>query len=157
MMAEEITISENEEKEFREFLLTRIREYNNEKSAYHRESRQPGRVIPLNLIVKDQAGEYIGGLLANIFWNWLEIEYLYIPQELRGKGIGTQLLQKAERIAISRGCMSCFLTTFAFQARIFYEKHGFTVVGRLENYPPGSAYFWMRKDFSEGIGSGKQP
>jgi len=51
-------------------------------------------------------------------------------------------------MAIGRGAQHSFLTTFAFQARGFYEKHGYTVAGTLEDYPPGSAYFWMRKDLA---------
>jgi hypothetical protein len=38
------------------------------------------------------------------------------------------------------------LTTYSFQARGFYEKEGYSVVGEMAGYPPGATYFWMRKD-----------
>lgn len=41
------------------------------------------------------------------------------------------------------------LRTFGFQARGFYEKQGYRVVGALEDYPPGNAMFWMRKDLAD--------
>ena len=147
-MDTKITVSEAEESEFREFLRLKIREFNNQKSTFHRESRKPGAVVPLCLMVKNEAGEVIGGLSASTYWNWIEIEKFYFPEDLRGKGIGAALLQTAEKIAVSRGCKSCFLTTHDFQARTFYEKFGYQVVGKLEDYPPGSVYYWMRKDFS---------
>lgn len=51
----------------------------------------------------------------------------------------------AETIAMQQGCHSSQLNTYEFQAKAFYEKHGYIVVGKLENYPPGSAYYWMSK------------
>lgn len=140
------TLSESEEKEFSEFLRTHIREFNNRASAPHRAIRQPDAITPLNLIVKDEAGNVIGGLAASTYWEWLDIDIFFLPEVLRGRGLGTSLLQTAEAIALERGCKRCFLTTFDFQARTFYEKHGYYVTGTLEDYPPGSAYFWMRKD-----------
>ena len=146
-MAFEIVVSENNENEFTEFLHSRIKEFNNHKSPYHSNARLPNAVKPLNLILKNNDGEIIAGLSGNTYWNWLEIDDFFIPDQLRGNGMGTSLLQTAETIAMERGAKSCFLSTFDFQARTFYEKHGYFVVGKLEGYPPNSAYFWMRKDF----------
>ena len=148
VMQLETVISEKEEEEFADFLQDQIREFNNRESPFHREARKPGAVVPLFLMLKDDDGLLIGGLSATTYWNWLEIEHFYIPAKLRGSGLGSSLLKTAEAIAIQRGCTSSFLTTFAFQARAFYEKQGYYVVGTLEDYPPGSAYYWMRKDFT---------
>jgi predicted N-acetyltransferase YhbS len=145
-MVIETTISEADEKEFAEFLHSQIRDYNNHRSSSHQAARQPGAVKPLNLILKDETGKMVGGLSGNTCWDWLEIGDFFVPNDLRGKGIGTSLLQTAETIAVNRGAKHCFLSTFEFQARSFYEKHGYYVVGKLEGYPPGSAFYWMRKD-----------
>jgi GNAT superfamily N-acetyltransferase len=142
----ETIVSEKEEKEFTEFLRQQLREFNNRISPHHRQSREPGAVVPLNLMLKDESGAIIGGLTGNTFWNWLEVDKFYIPEEWRGKGLGSALLKTAETIAIQRGCKYCFLSTFGFQARVFYEKQGFFVAGTLEDYPPGSAFYWMRKN-----------
>ena len=58
------------------------------------------------------------------------------------------MLAAAEAEARLRGCLRARLSTFDFQARGFYEKQGYCVVGTLADYPPGSAMYWMRKDFS---------
>jgi len=39
-----------------------------------------------------------------------------------------------------------FLTTFGFQAKPFYEKHGYQVVYEQKNYPrTGSKYFMEKR------------
>lgn len=68
---------------------------------------------------------------------------------MRGQGPGRRLLQAAEREAQARGCSRAKLTTYSFQARRFYEKEGYRVVGVLQDYPPGGAYYWMRKDIAD--------
>ncbi len=144
-MTVETIFSEGEEKEFGEFLRGKIKEFNNSRSPHHKAARQPGAITPLNLILIDEAGHWLGGLAASTYWGWLEIDNFYIPEEFRGNGLGTVLLQTAEDIAARRGCHSSFLSTFEFQARTFYERHGYEVVGQLDGYPPGSAFYWMRK------------
>lgn len=145
-MALETVISEQDEKAFEELLHIKIKEFNNIHSPHHREARKPGSSIPLHIMLKDDSGQYVGGLTASTYWGWLDIDDFYLPEEFRGQGIGTSLLQTAETIAISRECTRCFVSTFEFQARRFYEIHGYYVTGRLEDYPPGSTYYWMRKD-----------
>ncbi len=146
-MIPEIKILEKGEKEFEIFLNTKIKEYNNAKSPHHLESREPGSSIPLNIMLEDPSKNFIGGLAGTTYWEWLDIDSFYIPKDLRGKGIGSSILQSAETIAIKRGCVRCFVTTFEFQGVKFYEKQGYSVAGKLEDYPPGSTYYWMRKDF----------
>ena len=75
-----------------------------------------------------------------------------MPRHLRGQGVGASLTQTAETIAIDRGAKHSCLTTFEFQARGFYEKYRYRVVGALVGYPPGTAYYWMRKDLVEDRG-----
>jgi GNAT superfamily N-acetyltransferase len=145
-MTLEVTISEANEEGFAEYLHAQIREYNNRQSAHHRAARQPGAVKPLHLMLKDGTGQVVGGLSARTYWGWLEIDDLFVPGNLRGQGIGSSLLQTAETVAVSRGVKHCFLSTFEFQARTFYEKHAYSVVGKLEDYPPGATYYWMRKE-----------
>lgn len=150
-MAPELTVSEADENEFAEFLQTKIREFNNVHSPHHLAARRPGAVRPLHLMLKDEAGQVVGGLSAHTYWDWLEVDDLYVPENWRGQGLGSSLLQTAEAVAAGRGARHSFLTTFAFQARGFYERHGYTVAGTLEGYPPRSAYFWMRKDLSPDL------
>jgi GNAT superfamily N-acetyltransferase len=100
---------------------------------------------PLILAVDDAQGEVIGGLWGRTAYDWLFIELLFVPESLRGRGLGTDLMQRAEREAVARGCHSAWLDTFEFQARGFYERFGYVCFGELRDYPTGSARYFMRK------------
>ena len=126
-----------------------IKAFNNEISIHHREGRNAGAITPLNLFVRDVHGNLIGGLTASTFWGWLAIDDLWLDESIRGQDIGTELMKKAEAEAIGRGCTSAQLSTFSFQAKGFYEKLGYRVIGALEDYPPGETFYWMRRDFGE--------
>ncbi|MFB7158813.1 GNAT family N-acetyltransferase [Lysinibacillus sp. NPDC056232] len=131
--------------DFTTFLNTKIREYNDEHSPYHKESRKKGSVRPLNLIVTDLQQQWIGGITAEVYWGWVEINKFWFSQDYRGKGIGGQLLEKAEETAKQMGVTKALLTTYDFQARTFYETRGYQVVGEIKEYPPGSSYYTMVK------------
>ncbi len=113
--------------------------------AYNLE--QTGRSDSRALIVAledAQTHAVIGGLWGRTGYDWLFIELLVVPAALRGQGIGTDLMRRAEREAVARGCHGVWLDTFEFQARGFYERLGYTCFGELPNYPVGSRYF-MKK------------
>jgi GNAT superfamily N-acetyltransferase len=142
----DLILTDQKNPEFESFLHEKIMQFNNRHSRYHRDSRAPGAIRPLNIIVAGPDGCPAGGLSASTYWDWLDIEDLYLPGELRGKGLGSVLLSMAENEALNRGCRHCRLTTYEFQARVFYQKRGYVIAGQLDGYPPGSVYYWMRKD-----------
>jgi GNAT superfamily N-acetyltransferase len=100
------------------------------------------------LLVRDKDGNVSGGLIAVELWGWLYVDTLWLPQHLRGRGLGSQLLRQAEEIAISNECRYSYLSTVEYQARPFYERHGYSVFGALVDFPAGSGfrYFYLRKD-----------
>jgi GNAT superfamily N-acetyltransferase len=99
---------------------------------------------PMAFAVEDGNGRMIGGLSGVTAYGWLFVELLFVPESLRGQGIGTELIRRAEREAIARGCHGVWLDTFAFQARGFYERLGYTCFGELKNYPTGSRFFMSK-------------
>lgn len=100
---------------------------------------------PLALAIEDERGHVIGGLSAATAYGWLFVELLFVPDQLRGQGLGTELLRRAEAEAAARGCHSVWLDTFEFQARGFYERLGYSCFGELKNYPAGSRYFMTKR------------
>lgn len=140
-----IEILKEKNEEFSSFLKTKIREFNNQKSIYHHEARKKDAVQPINIVVTDEKNQWIGGLTGEIYWGWLEINYFWFDEAYRGKGLGRSVLEKTEEMAKEKGANKMLLTTYEFQARTFYEKKGFKVVGEVKDYPPGSSYYTMVK------------
>jgi len=93
-------------------------------------------------------GKLRGGLIADTYWNWLDVDDFWLEENARGQGHGRHILQAAEKEAIARGCRFAKLETFSFQARGFYEKCGYNVIGQLDEYPPGQSFFWMQKELT---------
>lgn len=114
--------------------------------SYNRSKREAAESEPLNLYVEDDSGELLAGLVAETFGNWLEIEYLFVKEDLRGQGIGSQLLQQAESEAKKRNCRYVFVNTYQFQAPAFYQKHGYKEVFTLKDYPCTGQRHYYQKD-----------
>jgi GNAT superfamily N-acetyltransferase len=100
---------------------------------------------PLVLVIEDTEKKVLGGLWGRTAYDWLFVELLFIPESLRGRGIGAELMSRAETEAVARGCHGAWLDTFAFQARTFYERLGYSCFGELNDYPAGSARYFMKK------------
>jgi GNAT superfamily N-acetyltransferase len=71
----------------------------------------------------------LGGLWAQSRWGAFYVDMIVVPEALRGTGVGTDLMTRAETEARARGCHLMWLDTYAFQARPFYERLGFEVFG----------------------------
>ncbi|WP_066166515.1 GNAT family N-acetyltransferase [Metasolibacillus fluoroglycofenilyticus] len=140
-----IAISLKKNEKFSTFLQEKIREFNNQHSVHHKAIRKKEAIQPLNIIVSDDDKNWIGGLNAEVYWNWLEINNFWFHENYRGEGLGGNLLSQAEEIAKEMGATKVLLTTFEFQARTFYEMKGYQVVGEIKDYPPGSVYYTMVK------------
>lgn len=114
--------------------------------SYNRSKREAAESEPLNLYIEDENGQLMAGLVAETFGNWLEIEYLFVKEDLRGQGIGSQLLYQAESEAKMRNCRFAFVNTFQFQAPAFYQKHGYKEVFTLKDYPCTGQRHYYQKD-----------
>ena len=114
--------------------------------SYNRSKREEAESEPLNLYVEDEKGNLMAGLVAETFGNWLEIEYLFVREELRGQGIGSKLLQRAENEAKNRNCRFAFVNTYQFQAPDFYLSHGYKEVFALQDYPYTGQRYYYQKD-----------
>ena len=109
--------------------------------TYNRSNRELSKSEPLNIYAEDEMGNLMAGMVAETFGNWLEIEYLYVRDDLRG-----QILEMAEKESKTRGCKYSFVNTFNFQAPNFYEKHGYKEVFALKEYPyTGERYYYTKE------------
>ena len=110
----------------------RTQELANLIRAYNRSNREPSKSEPLNIYLEDEQGNLVAGMVAETFGNWLEIEYLYVSDDLRESK--------------ERGCKYSFVDTFNFQAPKFYKKHGYKEVFALKKYPyTGERYYYTKE------------
>ena len=116
---------------------------------YNAESTGISDYRPLVILITDAQGTVIGGLWGRTALGWLATEMLFVPEGLRGQGIGSQLMAQAEREALARDCHSAWLDTFTFQARGFYERLGYRCFGELNDYPAGFSRHFMQKRLGE--------
>lgn len=110
------------------FIGRQLREFN-----YRYVGEYP-EVQYIRLNARDEEGKVVGGLRAVVMMHWLRIEVLWVHDDVRGKGIGSQLLLEAERMSRELGARNSALETFEWQAPRFYARHGYEEVSRLDNY-----------------------
>ena len=99
---------------------------------------------PLAVFARDAGGRLVGGISAHVNWNWLHVSLVWLEESRRRAGLGSRLLAALEAAAVERGCTQAHLDTFSYQARPFYERHGYRVFATLEDYPAGHQRFYMR-------------
>ncbi|MDI3355074.1 GNAT family N-acetyltransferase [Pseudomonas sp. UYIF39] len=100
---------------------------------------------PIALLIRNDNDEILGGLYGRVFYQWLYIELLSVPEQARGQGMGTKLMQMAEDLAREKECIGIWLDTFDFQAPEFYKKLGYSELGQIADYPPGHKRFFFQK------------
>jgi len=99
----------------------------------------------LNGFIRRTNGEIVGGIIGSTYWDWYDLRYFWIADELRGKGYGKQLLQLAEAECRQRGVTGIVCDTADFQALPFYQSQGFEVFGTLSNRPPKHTSYFLQK------------
>ena len=120
-----------------EFLETQIR---SEASA----AMGLGDEAELAIFVRE-AGTIVAGIAG---WTWgtcCELQSLWVAPNHSGRWLGSRLLAAAEAEAAARGCTQTVHFTYDFQARPLYERAGYELVGRVEDFPSGTDVLWYRK------------
>lgn len=137
----QLTVEEHPSHHDIQFLEQRIIEHN-----YSRAGASDGR--GLACFVRNDAGQIIAGISGYTWAGMAELEFLWVDESLRGQGVGSRLLEAVEAEARQRGCALVITSTYSFQAPEFYQGHGYVVVAKIENCPPGHANYWLKKELS---------
>jgi len=96
-------------------------------------------------VLQSPDGAVAAGVLGERYWDWFHLDLLWVREDLRGRGLGSRLLGRAEEEARERGATHAYLDTFSFQGPEFYRRHGYEVFGQLPDFPAGHQRYFLKK------------
>jgi GNAT superfamily N-acetyltransferase len=99
---------------------------------------------PLSVSLIDD-GEIVGGATGDVRGPTLYVDLLWVADAYRGQDFGTKIMDLMEDEARRRGATQAYLDTYSFQAKPFYEKRGYAVIGKLEGFLEGIDKYWLAK------------
>jgi GNAT superfamily N-acetyltransferase len=137
----DFTVQIADDDEFKHYLQEILNE--------HHETAYPLMDVPKSkkfmIRVTDEGGSIIGGALIWAYWGWLDVSLIALKEDVRGRGLGRQLMAVIEEKAREEECLRIRVETFGNELG-FYQRMGYRIVGHLEDYPEGYSYYWLRKD-----------
>lgn len=113
--------------------------------AYHTSKGYPRKTEVYSIFLRYEDEKTVGGIVVSFLWNGMHIDSLWIDESLRGQGWGTKLMREAESEGVRRGCTVAYTDTFTYQAPGFYEKLGYEVYGKLDDFPKGRDLIYYKK------------
>ncbi|MDR2261867.1 GNAT family N-acetyltransferase [Enterobacter soli] len=135
-----LSTTDNVTQQEKDELLTGLRAYNGQFLDLATFSGDIG------VYVRDDKGAMLGGLIGVRKGDWLNIDFLWVSDSVRGSGVGSQIIKTAEDEARRKGCKHALVDTASFQARPFYEKQGYQLQMSLPDYPyPGMQRHYLTK------------
>lgn len=139
LTAVEMVIDGSERPDDADELRSRLFAFNEERTGYH-----DGQ--PFNCYLRDGDAHLMAGLDGFTWGGYARIEYLWVDEQHRGRGLGRRLVEAAVTEARRRGCRTIVLDTHTFQAPGFYSALGFVEVGRTTGTPRGYDQVLMQLD-----------
>ncbi len=98
-----------------------------------------------NILLKDDKGKILGGIILSFLWNGMRIETIWVDKSIRGQQWGTKLMKAGEVEGVKRGCTFAYTDTFTWQAPEFYKKLGYVEYGKLKDFPKGNSLTYVYK------------
>ncbi len=112
---------------------------------YNLPSLRPCRLERAGHRAERRRRQVIGGLSGHTARGWLYTALLFIPEDLRGQGLGPKLLQMAEDEARKRGCTGAYIDTMSADALTLYQRCGYEVFGQIAEFGPDYAMTYLKK------------
>lgn len=102
-------------------------------------------ITPFSFFIKDFSHALIAGIKGTTLYGCLYVDLLWVDSRHRNKGLGTDLMEHAEKLGIKRGCTFASLTTMDWEALPFYQDLGYEVEYVREGYENNSKMYILRK------------
>ncbi len=114
-------------------------------AAFNTEDVGPADRIPIAVVMRDGGKSIVAGLSGYTAWGWLYVQWLWVDERRRGRGLAREMLESAEAEAIIRGCHGSYNDTFNPTALKLYQEAGYTAFGKLEDFPEGRSRTFLQK------------
>ena len=114
-------------------------------TAFNEADVGPSGRLAVIVLVRDETNAIVGGISGYTAWGWLYVQWLWIAEAQRGRGMAGQMLKAAEAEARVRGCHGAYIDTFNPVALKVYQRQGYTTFGELANFPPGRTRTFLQK------------
>ena len=119
---------------------------NKEFSEYGKKNEVALNYDEFCFVAEGADGELEGVITGRAYYNEVHIGDLIVAEKCRGTGLGSKLVTTVEEYYENKGYNIVTLTTFGFQAPLFYQKLGFTIEFVRENEDKKlSKYFLMKR------------
>lgn len=112
---------------------------------HHASQGHPRKTNTFSILLKDSNGILKGVVVASILWNGMHIDTLWVDVTIRNQKWGSKLMKLVEKEGRSRGATVAYTDTFTWQAPGFYEKMGYSLYGKIDNFPPGNSLSYFSK------------
>jgi GNAT superfamily N-acetyltransferase len=97
------------------------------------------------VVMRDETHTIVAGISGYTAWGWLYIQWLWVAEEQRGKGLAGRMLTAAETEGRARGCHSAYIDTFNPIALKTYQRAGYIPFGELADFPVGRTRTFLQK------------
>ena len=124
--------------ELEAFLAERIYEFNSKTTGYF-DGESFGATQ------RDESGAVLAGISGYTWGGCCYVSHLWVAEEHRGKGLGSSLLNAAEKRAREKGCMVALLSSHSFQSPGFYERMGYEQRASIKDHPVGHTNVFYAK------------
>ncbi|MBM5822052.1 MAG: GNAT family N-acetyltransferase [Cyanobacteria bacterium K_Offshore_surface_m2_011] len=110
----------------------------------------------LNWLAYEGQNHLVGALTADLLWDWIYVDELWVSESRRGRGLGKRLMGKAEDFAALNALSGLWLWTQSWQAADFYQSLGYEEFTRFPDFPRDYFRIGFRKVISPGPHAGSQ-
>ena len=117
--------------------------------AYHKSKGHIRKDEFYSILLKNSDKKVLGTIIVSFRWGGMHIQTLWIDETERSHGWGKKLMQMAEAEAIKKGCTLAYTDTYTWQSPKFYEKLGYELYGKLEDFPKGNSLRYYCKKLSK--------
>ena len=101
--------------------------------------------VHLKWLAVDENENLQGIATADVLWDWLYVDELWVCADARSTGLGRRLMQDIETFAADENLQGIWLWTQSWQAESFYRKLGYEEFTRFEDFPKGYTRIGFRK------------